>query len=74
MITIRVCAEENGRPIKNTRVALGFDGLLRGVADDKWTDGSGEAHFDCSTGKGQVFVSGQAVYHGQLAGRVVVYV
>lgn len=74
VITVRVCADGNGRPVKNVRVALGSDGLLHGAADEEWTDGSGEAHFDCSTGKGKVFVGGQTVYCGQLAGRIVVYV
>ena len=74
MITIKVCAESNGRPQKNVRVALSFDGLLRGMAGDEWTDGSGEAHFDCAAGKGKVFVNRQTVYRGQLAGRIVVYV
>jgi hypothetical protein len=74
MITVKVCAESNGRPVKNTKVALGFDGLFRGVAGDEWTDSNGEAHFDCETGKGKVFVGGQTVYRGQLSGRIIVYV
>ena len=74
MITVKVYEEGKGRPVKNVRVALGFDGLFRGMAGDEWTDGNGEAHFDCNTGQGKVFVSGQTVYSGHLAGRVVVYV
>lgn len=73
MITVKVCTESNGRPVKNTKVALGFDGLFRGMADE-WTDSNGEAHFDCNTGKGKVFVGGRAVYEGRLNGRIVVYV
>jgi hypothetical protein len=74
VITVMVCAEDNGRPIKNVRVALEGDGLVRDLVGDEWTDGSGEAQFDCKAGQGKVYVDGQAVYLGQLAGRVVVYV
>ena len=74
MITVRVCADGNSRPVRNVRVALNFDGLFRGKASDEWTDGSGEAQFDCDIGQGKVLVSGQPVYRGQLAGRIVVYV
>ncbi len=74
MITIRVCAEDNSRPIRNVRVAVAASNASHGVTGDEWTDGCGEVRFDCATGEGQVLVRGQAVYHGPLAGRVVVYV
>jgi len=74
VLTVKVCAESDGRPLKKAHVVLEFDGMLHGVAGDEWTDGSGEAQFDCEAGQGKVFVKGQTAYRGQLAGRVVVYV
>lgn len=74
MITVKLCYLADGKPAESVRVALGFDGFLRGVSEDQWTDSNGEAHFDNDPGNGKVFVRGSTSFTGYLAGRVVVYI
>jgi hypothetical protein len=74
MITVKVCYANTGKSADTIKVALGFDGILRGVSEDQWTDSDGEAHFDHKPGDGKVFIRGSTVYQGYLSGRVIVYI
>ena len=72
MVTVRVFSKSSGKAIKGKKVSVSFDGLLRGMATE-YTDSSGDAHFNVEPGSGKVYVDGNTVYKGNLAGRVVVY-
>jgi len=77
MITVRVLDRRTGRPKKGTRVALGFHGLaflLGGVTKDEYTDEYGEAHFDCESKSGAVYVNGRKVREGLLQGLIIIYI
>lgn len=74
MISVQVCSQQTGRPLRGYRVALGFSGLLRGTAGPEYTDSDGHAHFSSDPGSGEVYVSGKTVFTGSLRGRIVVYV
>ncbi|MEG3975685.1 hypothetical protein QT970_13835 [Microcoleus sp. herbarium8] len=74
MVTVKVVYRDDGKPVKNKKVALGFDSWARGITEDVWTDEAGEAHFDADPGDGKVYIDGDTVYNGDLRGRVVVYI
>jgi len=75
MVSVKVIREQNGKPEKGAKVALGFDGLFSGgVTENQWTDANGDAHFDVDPGKGEVYVNGNTKYEGHLSGRIVVYI
>lgn len=75
MVTIKVCSQSSGNEIKGARVALHFGGNWTGTkTDTEYTDSNGEAHFDVSSGTGDVFVNGNCAHSGNLSGRVIVYV
>ena len=73
MVTVKVCYASDGKPVKSKGVTLDF-GLMRGMSGPEYTKSSGEAHFDADPGSGKVYVGGESVYEGRLAGRVVVYI
>lgn len=74
MITVKLIYAKSGEPYPNIKVALGFDGIFRGVSEDQWTDANGEAHFTHDPGNGRIFVRGSTAHTGYLSGRVVVYI
>ena len=74
MVTVKLVYKDDGKPVKNKKVSIGFDGWTRGITEDVWTDEGGEAHFDADPGDGKVYVDGSTVYKGEIAGRVVVYI
>ncbi len=74
MVTVKVVWEDTGQPAEGQRVAIGFDGLLRGVAGDEYTNSMGEAHFDNDPGSGEVYIDGSTRYRGMIQGRIVVYI
>jgi hypothetical protein len=74
MYTVKVIYKDNGKPAKDKRVCVGYDGFGRGVTKEQWTDSDGEAHFDYDNGKGDIFVNGKTVYKGKIEGRMVVYI
>ncbi|HFD39819.1 MAG TPA: hypothetical protein ENJ31_08270 [Anaerolineae bacterium] len=73
MVTVQVRWKGSNQPVKGSRVALGFDGLDRGVTSPQYTDSNGEARFSGS-GTGEVYVDGTTRYTGRLDGRIVVYI
>jgi hypothetical protein len=74
MITVKVIYQSSGKPAEGKKVALGFDGLGRGVTSGEYTDRNGEAHFNADNGDGKVYVNGSTKHKGYLSGRVVVYI
>ena len=74
MITVKVVSQSSGKPVEGKKVALGFDGLLRGITASEYTDRNGEAHFNADSGEGKVFVNGSSKFHGRLSGRVIIYI
>ena len=74
MFTVKVIDRSNGRPVKDKRVSVIFEGLFRGCARDQYTDSIGEAHFSEDNGRGDVYIGGSSVYHGEIAGRIVIYI
>lgn len=73
MVTIKVCSKSSGKPVVGARVSISFNGLLRGVSGNEFTDSNGEAHFNVDPGSGKVFVRGDNAFEGDLRGRVIVY-
>jgi hypothetical protein len=73
MITIQVFYKSSGKPADGKRVKVFFEGSLRGQSE-AFTNSNGDAHFDVDPGTATVYVSGDRVYHGQVAGRTIVYV
>ena len=73
MVSVKVVSKSSGKPVKGAKVSIGF-GFLSGITSAKFTDSSGEAHFDASPGEGTVYVNGREVKKGHLSGMVVVYV
>jgi len=71
MVTVKVVWQDTGKPAKDQKVSIGFDGWTRGV---KFTDSNGEAHFGADPGSGKVYVNGSTEYSGHISGRVVVYI
>lgn len=74
MVTIQVIKQSNGKPEKNARVQVVFDGLMRGVSRTYKTDDKGEAHIASDPGKGKVMVNGNRKFEGDVRGRVVIYI
>ena len=74
MFTVKVIDRYDGKPVKNKRVSVSFEGFFRGSTRDHYTDSQGEAHFNEDNGRGDVYVSGSSVYNGEIAGRIVVYI
>jgi len=75
MVSVKVIREQNGKPEKGAKVALGFDGLFSGgITSDECTDSNGDAHFEVDPGRGKVYINGSTKYEGHLSGRIVVYI
>lgn len=73
MFTVQVITAKSGKPATRKRVAVAFDGVLRGVTKDQYTDSNGEVHFNHEPGRGKIFVDGRVEHQGQLSGRIVLY-
>ena len=74
MYTIQVFTKSDGKPLKDKRVQVFYEGFFRGNTQEQRTDERGEAHFDYDNGRGEVYVNGRWAYEGEIAGRIVVYV
>lgn len=74
MFTVKVIDRSDGNPVKDKKVSVIFEGLFRGCARDQYTDSIGEAHFTEDNGRGNIYINGRSVYHGDIAGRIVVYI
>jgi hypothetical protein len=74
MISVQVFWKSSGKPAKGSRVRVSFDGLLRGMTEEQYTDSNGEAHFNSDPGTGTVYVDGKNKQHGRLSGRMVIYI
>ena len=75
MITVKVIRQSDGKPAKDRKVALGFNGIFTGgVTKTQYTDSNGEAHFEADNGNGKVFVDGSSKHEGYLSGRIVIYI
>jgi hypothetical protein len=73
MFTIKVIEGSTGKPAKSQRVCVGFDGILRGMTKEEYTDANGEVHFDYDNGEGDVFINGRKAFNGKIEGRVIIY-
>lgn len=75
MVTIVVISKRSGDPLEGKRVSISYGGFFSGgTTDKKRTDSRGEVHFDIKPCQGKVYVEGDKVYEGEIAGRVVVYI
>lgn len=74
MFTVKVINRYDGRPVEDKKVSVVFEGLFRGCARDQYTDVIGEAHFTEDNGTGDIYINGRSVYHGEIAGRIVIYI
>jgi hypothetical protein len=74
MFTIKIINQDTGKPIKDTRICVFFDGLFRGHTKDLYTDEEGEAHFDYDNGTGEIFVDGKKLYSGKIKGLKIIYI
>ncbi len=74
MFTVKVIDRRDGKPVKDKKVSVGFEGFFRGFARDQYTDSVGEAHFSEDNGRGKIYIGGRTVYEGEIAGRIVVYI
>jgi hypothetical protein len=73
MFTVKVIDRSDGKPVEDKKVSVIFEGLFRGCAD-QCTDVIGEAHFTEDNGTGDIYINGRSVYHGEIAGRIVIYI
>jgi hypothetical protein len=73
MFIVQVINESDGKPVEDKRVSVVFEGLFRGCAD-QYTDRKGEAYFSEENGRGDIYIGGRSVYHGEIAGRIVVFI
>lgn len=73
MFTVKVVDRSTGRPVKDKKVSVIFNGLFRGCAK-QYTDVVGEAHFSEDNGNGTIYIDGRSVYEGEIAGRIVIYI
>lgn len=74
MFTVKVVSRRDGKPVKDKKVSVIFDGLFRGCARDQYTDSVGEAHFSEDNGRGNIYIGGRSVHNGEIAGRIVIYI
>lgn len=74
MVSVKVVSQSSGKAVQGQRVAVGFDGVFRGMSSTEYTDSTGEAHFDCDPGNGSVYVNGYTKHKGHISGKVVVYI
>lgn len=74
MFTVQVIDRNTGKPVVSKKVAVIFNGLMRGCAKDQYTDRNGEAHFSEDNGNGTIYVGGTSVYKGDISGRKVIYI
>lgn len=74
MFTIQVFERSTGKPAYYKRVGIVFHGFFRGSTKDIYTDRDGEAHFDYDNGRGVIYVDGEEVYDGEIAGRKIIYI
>lgn len=73
MFTIQLIETKTGKPLKDYKVGVIFNGIFRGVAKDQYTNAEGEAHFSEDNGKGTIYIKGKKVYEGQIEGRKIIY-
>lgn len=73
MIGVRVVRSSTGKPVESIKVSVSFEGLFRGM-DSGYTDSSGEIHFNCDPGTGEIYVDGSSWYKGRLEGLKTVYI
>lgn len=74
MFTVKVIDRRDGKPVKDKKVSVCFEGFFRGNARDQYTDSIGEAHFTEDNGRGNIYIGGRSIYYGEIAGRVIVYI
>ena len=74
MFTIQVIEKSTGDPAYYKKVSIRFKGLLKGFAEDQFTDKNGEAHFDYDNGDGTIYIGGKVYKECYLSGRIVVYI
>lgn len=74
MFSVKVYWKSSGKPAKGKKVGVAFEGLMRGVTRDLYTDADGNVDFDYDPGKGTIFVDGRTAYKGKIEGRVILYV
>ena len=74
MFTVQLIEASSGKPVRNKKVSVIFDGGFRGAAHDQYTNDDGEAHFSEDNGEGTIYVGGTKVYEGRIQGRKVIYI
>ena len=74
MVTVQVISRSSGKPLKNQRVSIVFDGAFRGHTNDDYSDLNGEVHFDANPGSGKVYVNGSRALEGYISGRMITYI
>lgn len=74
MFTVQVIDRNTGKPVESKKVAVIFNGLMRGCAKDQYTDRNGEAHFSEDNGDGTIYIQGSKVYEGRIEGRKIIYI
>ncbi len=74
MFTVKVIERSNGRPVQFEKVSVIFEGLFD-CSRNQYTDSIGEAHFsEDNAGDVGIYIGGRSVYHGEIAGRIVIYI
>ena len=73
MFSIQLIETKTGKPLKNYKECVIFDGIFRGIAKSLQTNDNGEAHFTEDNGKGTISVKGNKVYEGKIEGRKIIY-
>ena len=74
MFTIKVIEQNTGRPAYYKKVSIRFKGLLKGFAEDQYTDKNGEVHFDYDNGDGTIYIEGKVYKECYLSGKIPVYI
>jgi len=74
MFSIQIIESKTGNPVISKKVAVIFNGFMRGCTKDQYTDKNGEAHFTEDNGEGTIYVQGAKVYEGRIEGRKIIYI
>ncbi|NVO03000.1 MAG: hypothetical protein HXX09_09910 [Bacteroidetes bacterium] len=74
MVSVKVAYLSTGKPAKNQKVSIGFSGLFRGFSETAYTNYDGEAHFDNDPGDGIIYINGNPLFKGFVAGMKVIYI
>jgi hypothetical protein len=73
MITVHVCSERDGKPLKNARIRVAYYTPLP-CHDAGHTNNNGDFNANVNPPcDGSIHVNGKEVYKGNLSGRIVVY-